>query len=120
MSVRGCFLFSACGWWLSFAFSCLAAESMDRSQIEAQKWALQSERDAVAVAFDRAARQCWQHFMVNNCLEVARLQRRQALAPIDMQEQALRAAQRALSVMERQERLDAKQPESKELNDNRP
>jgi hypothetical protein len=120
MSVRGCLVFSACSWCLLLAFSCLAAEPMDRPQIEAQKLALQTERDAIAAAFDRAARQCWQLFMVNNCLQSARLQRRQALAPIDKQEQTLRAAQRALSVIEREERLDAKQPESKVLNDNRP
>jgi hypothetical protein len=58
--------------------------------------------------------------MVNDCLHAARLQRRQALAPIEKQDQALRAAQRALTVIERQERLDAKQTEPKDLNDVRP
>ena len=120
MSTSGRFVFLLCLWCLLGAFSCLAAEPMDRPQIEAQKMALQNERNAITADFDRSARQCWQHFMVNNCLQSARLQRRQALAPIDKQEQILRDAQRALSVIERQERLDAKQPESKVLNDNRP
>ena len=120
MSARGSFLLWLCSWCLLFVSSCLFAQPMDRPQIEAQKLTLQNERDAITAAFDHSARQCWQHFMVNNCLQSARVQRRQALAPIDKQEQALRAAQRALSVIERQERLDAKQPESKEPNDNRP
>jgi len=50
--------------------------------------------------------------MVNDCLHAARLQRRQALAPIEKQEQALRAAQRAVMLTDRELRLNAKQPES--------
>jgi len=108
------------GLWLLIAISSVAAEPLDRSQIEAQKLGLQQQRDDIAVTYAQAARQCWQRFMVNDCLHAARLQRRQALTPIEKQEQALLAAQRALSVIERQERLDAKQPESKEPNDVRP
>ena len=112
-----CWLF---GWLLCVTFNALAADSWDRSQIETQKLALQKERDAVNAIFEISARQCWQRFMVNDCLHSARLQRRQAMGPLDKQEHAIRAAQRALMVMERQERLDAKQPVTPELNDNQP
>jgi hypothetical protein len=87
---------------------------MDRSQIEAQKLLLQTERDEIATRYTLEARLCWQRFRVNDCLQTARAQRRQALGPIDKQEQALRAAQRALMVIERQERLQAKQPDVNE------
>lgn len=125
MSASSRFCHSVLGLWLLIAMSCVAAEPLDRSQIEAQKLGLQQQRDDIAATYAQAARQCWQRFMVNDCLHAARLQRRQALAPIEKQDQALRAAQRALTVIERQERLDAKQPESKQtepkdLNDVRP
>ena len=125
MSARGFCSRLICGLWLLAALSGMAAEPLDRPQIEVQKLALQQARDEIATAYALAARQCWQRFMVNDCLHTARLQRRQSLAPIDKQDQALRAAQRALMVIERQERLDAKQPESKqpeskEPNDVRP
>ena len=86
-------------------------ELMDRAQIASKKQLLQNEREAIAATYEIVARQCWQKFMVNDCLQAAREQRRQGVALIDKQEQALRAAQRALTVIERRERLDAKQPE---------
>lgn len=99
---------------LLIALTSMAAEPVDRSQIEAQKDQLQGQRDEIATRYARDARECWQRFRVNDCLQSARVQRRQALNPIDKQEQALRAAQRALMVIERQDRLDAKQPEAKQ------
>jgi hypothetical protein len=114
MSARHRFRFSLCVLSVLSAFSSMAAEPMDRSQIEAQKLLLQTERDEIATRYTLEARLCWQRFRVNDCLQTARAQRRQALGPIDKQEQALRAAQRALMVIERQERLRAKQPDGKE------
>lgn len=89
-----------------------SAEPLDRAQIEVRQQALQKEREEIGEIFINASRQCWQRFMVNDCLHAARLQRRQALAPIEKQEQALRAAQRAVMLTDRQLRLNAKQPES--------
>ena len=86
-----------------------AAPTMDMQAIEQQQAVLQQEREAIAQHYDSEARQCWQRFMVNDCLQAARLQRRLALRPLDQQEQTLRAAKRALAVAERQQRLDAKQ-----------
>jgi len=120
MSGRSRFLHCVCVLGLLVAFSGMAAEALDRPQIEAQKLLLDQQRHEITATYAQAARQCWQRFMVNDCLHVARLQRRQALALIEKQDQALRAAQRALTVIERQERLDAKQPDSKELHDVRP
>jgi hypothetical protein len=120
MSALGMLLRVICCLCLLGGFSTRAAEPLDRPQIEAQKLLLQKERDDIATVFAVAARQCWQRFLVNDCLHAARLQRRQALSPIEKQDQALRAAQRSLAVIERQERLDAKQPESKEPHDARP
>jgi hypothetical protein len=87
---------------------------MDRAQIESQKLQLQKERDDIGMSYAAQTKQCWQHFWVNECLNAARLQRRQALTPIDQQEQALRAAQRDWMVNERAERLNLKQTETKE------
>ncbi len=120
MSARGFWLPLICGVSLSLACSSHASEPLDRAQIQAQKEALQLEREAIAANYALAARQCWQQFMVNDCLSSARLQRRQSLAPVEKQEQALRAVQRAMSVIERQERLDAKQPQTQGFNDSRP
>lgn len=117
MNARAIIVRLLCGWFGCAAFGALATEPLDRSQIETQKLALQKERDAVHAIFEASARQCWQRFMVNDCLHAARLQRRQAMAPLDQQDQALRVAQRALMVIERQERLDAKQAVPTELND---
>lgn len=94
-----------------------AQEAMDIHAIEQQQLVLQQEREAIAQRYDREARQCWQRFMVNDCLQASRLQRRQALRPVDQQEHALRAAKRALAVAERQQRLDAKQTETRAPDD---
>jgi len=120
MSARGIFLTLFGGLTLSVASGNSVAQPMERPPIEAQKEALQKEREAIAAIYAQAARQCWQRFMVNDCLHTARLQRRQALIPVEKQEQALNAAQRAWSVIQRQERLDGKQPESQAPHDLRP
>ena len=104
--------------WLA---ACAAtAQPMDRADIDAQKAALDAQRETIAETYAQTAHQCWQRFLVNDCLHAARLQRRQALAPIQKQEQALRAAQRALSAQERQQRLEAKQPQPEAAHDAKP
>lgn len=120
MSARHQFRLGICVLSVLSVFTSLAAGPMDRSQIEAQKLHLQNERDEIVMRYARDARECWQRFRVNDCLQTAREQRRQALSPIDKQEQGLRAAQRALMVIEREERLEAKQPDAKEPQDARP
>jgi hypothetical protein len=78
--------------------------------LDQQQQALQSERDEVSQRFDAQAKACWQRFMVNDCLQEARAQRRSALRPIEQREQALKAVRRAQAVKDRAERLEAKQP----------
>lgn len=113
---------TVCCWvaWLTGLYSLASAQSLDRVQIESQKLQLQNERDDIGRAYAAQAKQCWQRFWVNECLNAARLQRRQALSPIDQQEQTLRAAQRERRVNERDERLNMKQPETLERHDLKP
>ena len=81
---------------------------------------LQDKRAAIVQRFDRSARQCWQLFMVNDCLQAARQERRRAMEPIDRQEQAVRAEKRAQAVADRRERLDAKKPSLEMTHDSQP
>ena len=111
MSARLRFIRRVCWGAMVVSLGSSAQEVMDRAQIAAQKRMLQNEREAITTTYEIEARQCWQKFTVNDCLQAARVKRRQDVALVTTQEQALRAAQRALTVMERQERLGAKQPE---------
>lgn len=115
--------------WLSGACLCAwlwtlnplaVAQTMDRAQIEMQKLQLQKEREDIMRSYEASVRQCWQRFMVNDCLREARKQKYLALSPIEKQEQALRAAQRALTAIEREERLQAKQPKPEMPHADRP
>ena len=115
--------------WLAGVFLCaslwtlsplVAAQALDHGEIEAQKLQLQKERDDITRTYEASARQCWQRFMVNDCLRDARKQKYLALSPIEKQEQALRVAQREWTAIEREERLQAKQPKPQAPHDNRP
>ena len=79
--------------------------------LEQKQQDLQSERDAVHLRYEMKAKACWQRFMVNDCLQEARAERRLAMRPIEQREQALKAARRAQAVKDRAERLEAKQPQ---------
>ncbi|GAB1389345.1 MAG: hypothetical protein AMXMBFR78_05200 [Rubrivivax sp.] len=77
---------------------------------------LAEEKAAVEARYEREAAACGQRFAVNDCLDQARRQRRQALAALRAQEQALdaqqrqqRAAERAAESRRRQERIAADQ-----------
>jgi hypothetical protein len=95
---------------LYVVFASVQAQDGLELSLEQQQQALQSEREAVAQRFEAKAKACWQRFMVNDCLQEARAQRRLAIKPIDQREQALKAARRAQSLKDRAERLEAKQP----------
>ena len=93
---------------------CVSAHAQDASVIlslDQQQQVLQSERDAVHLHYEVKAKACWQRFMVNDCLQEARAERRLAMRPIEQREQALKAARRAQAVKDRAERLEAKQPQ---------
>lgn len=91
---------------------CVSAHAQNGAPLtlEQQQQALQSERDEVSQRFEAQAKVCWQRFLVNDCLQEARAQRRLALKPIEQREQALKAVRRAQAVKDRNERLEAKQP----------
>ena len=97
-----------------------ASQAADALEHDQQLKLLQEKREFILQAYDHTARQCWQLFMVNDCLQQARLERRRALVTIDQQEQALRAAKRARAVSDRLERLGAKKPPLEITDDSQP
>jgi hypothetical protein len=97
-----------------------AAPTADTLSHEHQQHLLQEQREAILGRYGQAAKQCWQIFMVNDCLQQARLARRRELVPVEKQENTLRAAKRAQAVADRQERLEAKKPVLETPDDNRP
>jgi hypothetical protein len=97
-----------------------ATPTTDAQTYDQKQHVLQMQRDAVSQRYGQAAKQCWQIFLVNDCLQQARLDRRRELAPIEKQENALRAAKRAQAVADRQERLEAKKPSVETPDDNPP
>jgi hypothetical protein len=97
-----------------------ASQATDTLEHDQQMKLLQEKRELILQLYDHTARQCWQLFMVNDCLQEARLERRRALVPIDQQENALRAAKRARAVSDRLDRLGAKKPPLEITNDSQP
>jgi hypothetical protein len=97
-----------------------ASQTPDVQSYDQKQQVLQAQREVVSQRYGQAAKQCWQTFMVNDCLQQARLERRRELVPIDKQENALRAAKRAQAVADRQERLESKKPLIETSDDNRP
>jgi hypothetical protein len=95
----------------------VAANTLEPVQ---QQQLLQEKRESIFQRYDHTARQCWQLFMVNDCLQEARLERRRALVPIEQQEHALRATKRAQAVSDRLDRLDAKKSPLEITNDSQP
>jgi len=105
---------------LMLVLSGQASQAADASEHDQQMKLLQEKREFILQDYDHSARQCWQLFMVNDCLQQARIERRRALVTIDQQEQALRAAKRARAVSDRLERLGAKKPPLEITHDSQP
>jgi len=97
-----------------------AMPTTDTLSYEHKQQQLQAQREVISQKYGQASKQCWQIFMVNDCLQQARLERRRELLPIEKQENALRAAKRAQAVADRQERLEAKKPSVETPDDNPP
>lgn len=97
-----------------------ASQATDAQTHEQKLQILQDKRAAIIQRYDHSAKQCWQLFMVNDCLQAARQERRRAIEPIDQQEHAVRAEKRAQAVADRLERLDAKKSPLEINNDSQP
>lgn len=82
--------------------------------IAQQRQALALQRDAIVRADQAQQLSCWQKFAVNACLIEARRVRRQALVPLDQQELVLNAQERQWRTEQREKRLQAKQPDSRD------
>ena len=82
--------------------------------IAQQRQALALQRDAIVRADQAQQLACWQKFAVNACLIEARRVRRQALVPLDQQELVLNAQERQWRTEQREKRLQAKQPDSRD------
>jgi hypothetical protein len=95
-------------------------QATDALTYEQKLQVLQDKRTAIIQRYDYSAKQCWQLFMVNDCLQAARQERRRAMEPIDRQEHAVRAEKRAQAVADRLERLDAKKPSLEMTHDSQP
>ena len=97
-----------------------ASQATDALTHEQKLQVLQDKRAAIIQRYDHSAKQCWQLFMVNDCVQAARQERRRAMEPIDRQENAVRAEKRAQAVADRLERLDAKKPPLEMTHDSQP
>lgn len=102
------------------ALSSRVSQATETLTHEQKLQVLQDKRDTIIQRYDYSAKQCWQLFMVNDCLQAARQERRRAMEPIDRQEHAVRAEKRAQAVADRLERLDAKKPPLEITNDSQP
>jgi hypothetical protein len=76
--------------------------------IARQRQALAAQRSAIVQAEQTQQVACWQKFAVNGCLSDARLTRRQALAPLRLQELALNELERSWRNEQRERRLQGK------------
>jgi hypothetical protein len=82
--------------------------STESNFIEAQRLALNEEKNKIADQFQAVSKACWQKFAVNDCLFKARQQKYQSLNPLDQLEIALNHRQRTLKELERRQRLSDK------------
>ena len=83
--------------------------------ITRQRQALAAQRSAIAQAEAAQQAVCWQKFAVNACLSEARRTRRQALEPLRQQELALNAQERLWRTEQREQRLQGKQTDGRDI-----
>ena len=85
------------------------------ARIAQERERLQLERTAIEQSHAERTRECWQHFVVNACLQEVRRSRHAALAPIRAHELELNAQERAWRAQQRDERLQDKQRSQERL-----
>ena len=100
-----------CGLLWVFCISGVSAQSQSAlpAHIVSGREELTRQRQAVMVAHEQQARDCWQKFAVNACLSDARKVRRQALEPIRQGELRLNVDERQWRTEQREIRLEGKQ-----------
>lgn len=100
-----------CLWALSSTQ--LGAQSLvgEPEFIRVQREALAQDRQRIVIAYEEAAKACWQKFAVNACLSDARQVRRTALEPLKQQELVLNTQERLWRTEQRELRLQGKQPQ---------
>lgn len=104
---------AACGMLLAAAAA--AAAGPAEAAAAAEHARIAAERQAVEARFARAQAECRQRFLVTDCLEAARAERRAALAPLQRQRMVLddarrreRAAERLRAIQARARTLDTR------------
>lgn len=109
-------LFAACV-GVSAQQATVAVEPSDED-LQAQRLALQTQRDAASARFAAQESACYERFAVNNCLQEVRRLRTATLRDLQNQDMALKALQRTRAasskVQSQQERLDQRLQEDKE------
>jgi hypothetical protein len=81
------------------------------AKIDQARAELAVQKQIILDAFEERTRECWQKFMVNNCIIAARRIRRADIEPIRQAELALNAQERQWRTDQRDERLKNKQVE---------
>ena len=87
----------------------LAEATLDSAAVRAR---ISAERKAVEADFGAKERACYQRFAVNDCLQAARNQRREALATLRREEIALNDAERQRKAAERLQALEQRAAEA--------
>jgi hypothetical protein len=82
--------------------------SDELTNLQLQRQAIEQDKKFILDHFQNASKECWQKFLVNDCLASARREKYQQLAPLDLREIQLNARHRELKEFERQQRLSDK------------
>jgi hypothetical protein len=93
---------------LALLLLCRAALAAPDSDM-AERARIAADRQAVEARFEAAQRDCEKRFVVNNCLEQARQERRQALEPLQRQTHLLDDARRRERAVERLRAIQARE-----------
>ena len=95
--------------------ACAGAQTPDDvpAKIDQARAELAAQKQIILDAFEERTRECWQKFMVNNCIIAARRIRRADIEPIRQAELVLNAQERQWRTEQRHLRLEGKQPENR-------
>jgi colicin import membrane protein len=109
-------------WWLGVGLTTLvwpARATEQSSEAAAQRARIEHERAAIEAQYEARQQQCASRFVVTACVDRAKAERRQALAPLERSLSALDEAQRRRRAAERLQRIEQKS-QSQATGENRP
>ena len=95
------------------------AQTMAEEGVESlaqSRAAIENVRIQKTEEFDRMQRACYQKFAVNDCLSTVNAQRRQLMADLKRQEEAIRADERMQRATEQLQRLEQKKRDAEQRN----